>query len=196
MLDIAFIRHNVDSVRAAIKNKRCSLDLDELLAADVMRRETVAKVEKTRARKNEIASLISKASKDDRPKLIEDGKAVKAELESLEPALQESEARFAALMLQVPSLPRPEVPTGVGEEDNVEIRKVGTIRAFDFTPKDHVELMTGLKMVNTDKWEALFGLKQRQPEDELTGEDVIPGFRCLVGDFFKPLDLLAKPPAV
>jgi seryl-tRNA synthetase len=53
-------------------------------------------------------------------------------------------------MLRVPSVPRPEVPVGRGEEDNVEIRRVGTIRQFDFTPRDHVELMTMHGFVNWD----------------------------------------------
>lgn len=150
MLDIAFIRQNADTVRAAIANKRVDLDLDELLAADKERRETLAKLEQKRARKNEIAQLIPKASKDDRPKLIEEGKTVKADLEQLEPLLGDVQKRFDALMLRVPSIPRPEVPIGAGEEDNVEVRKVGTPRAFDFTPKDHVALMTSLGLVNWD----------------------------------------------
>ena len=64
MLDIAFIRQNVDVVRAAIKNKRVDLDLDTLLVADAERRETLARIEKKRARKNEIAQLIPKATKE------------------------------------------------------------------------------------------------------------------------------------
>ncbi|MBX3214803.1 MAG: serine--tRNA ligase [Labilithrix sp.] len=150
MLDIAFIRQNADVVRAAITNKRVELDLDALLAADKERRETIAKIELKRARKNEIAQLIPKASKDDRPKLIEEGKSVKTELEALEPALTLAQKTFDDLMLRVPSVPRPEVPIGKGEEDNVEIRKVGTPKKFDFPARDHVQLMTLHQMVD---WE-------------------------------------------
>ncbi len=150
MLDIAFIRQNADAVRAAITNKRIELDLDTLLAADKDRRETIAKIEARRARKNEIAQLIPKASKEDRPKLIEEGKSVKTELEQLEPSLTLAQKTFDDLMLRVPSLPRPEVPVGKGEEDNVEIRKVGTLPKFDFPPRDHVQLMTLHKMVDWD----------------------------------------------
>ncbi len=150
MLDIAFIRQNADAVRAAIKNKRVDLDLDLLLTTDKERRTLLGELEQKRARKNEIAQLISKASKEDRPTLIEEGKAVKVALEQREPAMTEVQKRFDELMLKVPSLPRPEVPIGVGEEDNVEIRKVGTVRTFDFKAKDHVELMTLHGMVN---WE-------------------------------------------
>src|SRR5205823_4913496 len=109
MLDIAFIRQNADVVRAAIANKRVDVDLDALLGADKERRETIAKLEQRRARKNEIAQLIPKASKEDRPKLIEEGKSVKSELEQLEPGLAAVQARFDDLMLRVPSIPRPEV---------------------------------------------------------------------------------------
>ncbi|MDB4937248.1 MAG: Seryl-tRNA synthetase [Labilithrix sp.] len=150
MLDIAFLRQNADAVRAAIKNKRVDLDLDALLSVDKERREALLEIEKKRARKNEIAQLIPKATKEERPTLIEEGKAVKVALEQLEPTMAETQKRFEDLMLRVPSLPRPEVPIGAGEEDNVEIRKVGTPPAFDFKAKDHVELMTLHGMVNWD----------------------------------------------
>lgn len=150
MLDIAFIRNNVDIVRAAITNKRCEVDLDALLTADRERRDAISKLEAKRARKNEVAALIPKASKEERPKLIEEGKSVKTELEELEAALKPIEIRFNDLMLRVPSIPRPEVPVGKGEEDNVEVRKVGEKPSFSFPARDHVQLMTLHKMVD---WE-------------------------------------------
>jgi seryl-tRNA synthetase len=150
MLDIQYIRQNADAVRAAIANKGFDLDLDELLAADKERRETTTVLEQKRARKNELSALIPKASKDDRPKLVEEAKQVRTDIERLEPKLAQVQARFQDLMLRVPSVPRPEVPVGKGEQDNVEIRRVGEPRKFDFTPKDHVELMTALRMVEWD----------------------------------------------
>ncbi len=71
-------------------------------------------------------------------------------IEQLEPKLAEIQKRYQDLMLRVPSVPRPEVPIGKGEEDNVEIRRVGEPRKFDFTPKDHLELMTNLGLVEFD----------------------------------------------
>jgi seryl-tRNA synthetase len=150
MLDIQFIRQNADQVRAAITNKRLELDLDELLAADRERREATTTLEQKRARKNELSAQIPKASKDDRPGLVDEAKQIRTDIEQLEPALADVQRRFQDLMLRVPSLPRPEVPIGKGEEDNVEVRKVGTPRKFDFQPKDHVELMTGLGFVEWD----------------------------------------------
>ncbi|WP_394832468.1 serine--tRNA ligase [Pendulispora rubella] len=150
MLDIAFIRQNADLVRAAIRNKRFDLDLDELLSADKRRREVITLLDEKRARKNQVAALIPKASKEERPKLIEEGKEVKGAIEKLEPELAEITRVYDDLMLRIPSVPRPEVPVGAGEEDNVEIRKVGTPRTFDFEPKDHLDLMQSLGMVNFD----------------------------------------------
>jgi len=150
VLDIQYIRQNADQVRAAIKNKGFTLDLEELFAADRERRETTTLLEQKRARKNELSASIPKASKDERPKLVDEAKQIRADIEQLEPRAGEVQRRFQDLMLRVPSVPRPEVPIGKGEADNVEVRRVGTPRVFDFTPKDHVELMALLHMVEWD----------------------------------------------
>lgn len=150
MLDIQYIRQNADAVRGAIKNKGFDLDLDELLGADRERRESTAALEQKRARRNELSALIPKASKEERPKLVEEAKQVRTDIEQLEPRLAEVQRRYQDLMLRVPSVPRPEVPVGKGEEHNVEIRKVGTPKKFEFQPKDHVELMSGLGLVEWD----------------------------------------------
>jgi seryl-tRNA synthetase len=150
MLDITFIRQNADVVRAAVANKRLSLDVSALLEADRVRREHVARLDERRARKNALSAAIPKAPAAERAALVEEAKLVRAEIEKLEPELLEANKTFDDLMLRVPSIPRPEVPIGKGEEDNVEIRKVGTPRAFDFTPKDHIELMSSLGLVNWD----------------------------------------------
>jgi seryl-tRNA synthetase len=150
MLDIQFIRSCADKVRAAIRNKGLDLDLDDLLAADKQRRETTTLLEHKRARKNELSSLIPKAKKEERPELVDEAKQIRADIEALEPTLAELQRVYNDLMLRVPSVPRPEVPVGKGEEDNVEVRRVGQPRRFDFPPKDHVELMTSLGLVDWD----------------------------------------------
>jgi seryl-tRNA synthetase len=147
MLDIQFIRQNPDVVRAAIANKGFDLDLNELLAADKERRETTTALEQKRARRNELTAAIPKATKELKPQLLDEAKQIRGAIEELEPKLAEVQRRLQDLMLRVPSIPRPEVPIGKGEEDNVEVRRVGTPRAFDFKPLDHIELMTRLGMV-------------------------------------------------
>ncbi len=150
MLDIQFIRSHADEVRAAIANKGIDVNLDELLAADRLRRETTTSLEQRRARKNELSALIPKAAKDDRPALVAEAKTVRDEIDTLEPRLADIQRSFQDLMLRVPSIPRPEVPIGKGEADNVEIKRVGNLPRFDFEPKDHVAMMTSLGLVD---WE-------------------------------------------
>src|ERR1700689_5048247 len=81
MLDIQFIRSQPDLVRGAIKNKGFDLDLDALLAIDKQRRETMTLLEQRRARKNELSSVIPKAGKDERPKLVEEAKQIRTDIE-------------------------------------------------------------------------------------------------------------------
>jgi seryl-tRNA synthetase len=150
MLDIQFIRQNPSLVRDAIRNKGFDLDLDLLLAADKERREITTLLEQRRARKNELSALIPKAAKDDRPRLVDEAKQVRGEVEALEPRLADVQRRFGDLMIRVPSVPRPEVPVGRGEADNVEVRRVGELRKFDFAPRDHVDLMSALGLVEWD----------------------------------------------
>ncbi len=150
MLDIQYIRQNADQVRAAIKNKGFDLDLEQLFLADRDRREATTLLEQKRARKNELSAAIPKASKEERQKLVDEAKQIRTEIEQLEPRLGEIQRLYQDLMLRVPSIPRPEVPVGKGEEDNVEVRRVGEPRKFDFVARDHVELMASLGMVEWD----------------------------------------------
>jgi seryl-tRNA synthetase len=150
LLDIQFIRDHADEVRAAIANKGLGLDLDHLLDADRERRDATRELERQRARKNELSAIIPKASKDDRPSLVDEARLVRATIEELEPRLNDIQRRFVDLMLLVPSVPRPEVPVGKGEENNVELSRVGSPPRFDFAPKDHVALLDSLGLVEWD----------------------------------------------
>ncbi len=150
MLDIQFIRSCADQVRAAIRGKGLDFNLDDLLAVDKQRRESTTLLEQRRARKNELSTTIPKASKEERPKLVEEAKQVRADIEELEAKVAEIQGTYHELMLRVPSVPRPEVPVGKGEVDNVEVKRVGEPTHFDFPPKDHVELMTSLGLVDWD----------------------------------------------
>ena len=105
MLDIQFIRQNADAGPRRHQEQGLDLDLDELLAADKERRETTTALEQKRARKNELSALIPKASKDERPKLVDEAKQVRADIEQLEPRLAEVQRRFQDLMLRVPERP-------------------------------------------------------------------------------------------
>ena len=141
MLDLKYIRENPEAVRHAIKVKRVDLNLDLLLEHDQAVLELKKTVEVKQAERNANAKLVPKASPDERPALIQKGKDLGEALKQLEPELREAEEVLRGFLLRVPQVPLSEVPIGVSDEDNVERYTVGSPRAFDFTPLDHVALL-------------------------------------------------------
>jgi len=150
MLDIKYIKENINIIKQAATNKFMPVDIDRLLALDISLREIITKTEALRAERNRISKLIP-ACKDaeEKIKLTEQVKAGKNEISELEASMNGIKAEFDDLMLRVPSVPMPEVPLGKGEEDNVEIRRVGEVKDFGFTPKDHIELCEMHDMLDT-----------------------------------------------
>ena len=148
MLDISFIRNNVELVKQGILKKKMQMDVDELLDLDVQLRKTKSEVEELRAERNRLSKEIASARGEDRERMIERVKVLKDTLSNLEPELRRMEARFDTLMLLVPNPPLPEVPEGDSDEDNVEVRRFGAPPQFAFQPKDHLELAEALDIVD------------------------------------------------
>ena len=141
MQDIRFIRENPETVRKAIADKFVSLDLDAVLAADRAVLELRQQVETLQAERNANAKLVPKASAEERPALIEKGKALGAQLAELEPQLREQEEALRSLLLRVPNVPHGSAPVGPSDDDNVELRREGQLPTFNFQPLDHVDLL-------------------------------------------------------
>lgn len=150
MLDIKFIRENVELVKKAARDKRFDVDVDRLVNLDERRRELMTESERVRARRNTVAGEIPKASSEERPALIEEGKQLKEKVQSLEDELASVLAEYESLLLMVPNVPLPEVPVGEGEEDNEVLRHVGEPRTFDFKPRDHEELGSLLGIIDKE----------------------------------------------
>ncbi len=148
MLDIKYIRENVEAVKQAAKNKRFDVDIDRLVRLDVERRDLMTQAERARARRNEVAAAIPKATADERAPLIDEGRELKDLVTAVEARLAEIKDDYDHLLLMVPNVPLDEVPVGVGEEDNVELRKWGTPREFDFEPRDHEALGEHLGIID------------------------------------------------
>lgn len=148
MLDIAFIRNNPEFVKEGIRKKRMKMDLDELLTLDEELRKIKAEVEALRADRNRMSKEVPRLKDAEKDKAVEQVKAIRDSLTSLEPKLRDTEIRFEQLMLLVPNPPLPEVPEGESDDDNVEIRRFGEPKQFDFTPKDHLELAESLDIVD------------------------------------------------
>ena len=137
MLDINYIRENLEKVKKSVEARKLQVDLDKLLKLDDQRRELINKVDKQRAERNEAA----------KKKDIETGKKIKGELDSLEKNLTEIEEQWQDLMYQVPNVPVEGVPEGDALSHKI-LRQEGQPARFDFTPKDHVELGEALNIID------------------------------------------------
>ncbi len=152
MLDIKYIRENLESVRNAAKIKRVNVDLDQLIAIDDQRREKLQKVEAIRADKNKSSSEIPKLQGAEKQALLDKMKAYSEEEKQLDEDLKAIETEFTQLMLRVPAVPSSEAPIGKDDTENVELYKVGTPKTFEgFIPKDHVTLGEELGMIDVER---------------------------------------------
>lgn len=141
MLDIKFIRENAEAVKEAVKVKNEGLDVDALLALDQELTKLKTEAQELQTERNSHSKKIPKATPEERPKLIEEGKAIGAKLDALKPKLADKEEELKSLMYLVPSIPSPDAPIGASEEDNVEVKLHGEKPNFSFKPLDHVELL-------------------------------------------------------
>jgi seryl-tRNA synthetase len=159
MLDIKFIRENKNLVEVAAKKKRIEFDIDKLIEIDDKRKTLLAKVEEKRAEQKVANNKIVKADSEEREIILKKMKVVKGDLESEEAKLKEVMQEWQTLMLRVPNVPDTSVPEGDGEEGNVVLKTWGKKPAFDFEPKDHIELMTELNMVDFERGTKVHGFR-------------------------------------
>lgn len=137
MLDINYIRANRQKVEDAIRNKAYEIDLDEILKLDDARKELSREIDALRQERNQVSAQM-KGGKPD-PKLIEQGKELKAKLAEKEPKLAEIEADFIAKLKQVPNVYEDDVPIGLSEDDNQVAEVCGEIPDIK-DPKNHYEI--------------------------------------------------------
>lgn len=160
MLDIKFIRENKDIIKAGAKKKHLDEEIDKLLDIDQKRLDLLSKVESLRAEQNKVSlSMGGTLSDSERAQLIEEMRLVKEELKEKEEELRQVMAEWQSLMLTVPNIPDISVPEGNSDEDNVEVKQWGEKPNFSFEPKDHIDLMTNLKMVDFDRGTKVHGFR-------------------------------------
>lgn len=160
MLDIRFIRENKDLIAAAANKKHTPFNVDELISLDDRRRNLMAAAESKRAEQNAANQSIAGAiSTDDRARMITAMRIVKAELERSEAELKEVMKAWQELMLRVPNIPDMSVPDGNSDADNVVVKSWGKKTIFDFEPKDHVEIMTKLGMLDLERGQKVHGFR-------------------------------------
>ena len=159
MIDIKLIRENPAAYKHTATVKQCNIDIDELLAVDEQLLQARRELQEVKTAQNAAGKEVASLPKDEKPAAI----ARLGELKSLAKKLSEQvdnlEPKFEELMLLVPQIPAPEAPVGKDESDNVEVRKVGEIREFDFEPRDHVALGELLDIIDIPRAVKLAGAR-------------------------------------
>ena len=142
MLDIQRLRNDLDTVVAALKKRNFDFDADQYSAIEAERKTVQTNTQELQAKRNATSKQIGIAKSKG-----EDASAIMAEVAGLGEQLKAEEAKLndiqitlQNMLLNVPNIPHESVPIGVSEDDNVEVRKVGTPRGFDFDIKDHTDV--------------------------------------------------------
>jgi seryl-tRNA synthetase len=159
MLDINFIREHSDIVKAGAKKKHIEVDIDALLKVDDERRELQQKVDDRRAEQNTLGEAIPNLEGGEREVKIAELKLLKDKLQEDEKKLKDVLVQWRDFMVQVPNVPDMSVPEGKEDSDNEEIRAWGEKPEFSFEPKNHIELMEKLGMIDLERGAKVSGFR-------------------------------------
>ena len=160
MLDYRFIKENLDAVKENIKHRNMSADADAVVELYDMRTALVTKRQELQQRRNEnAAAMKGKMDADARQTLIEEGKRIKDGISEVEKDLEEIEAKLEDAARKIPNMAHPDAPVGKLDTENLEVKKVGVPRKFDFEARDHVQLMEELDLIDFERGTKVSGPK-------------------------------------
>ena len=160
MLDIKFIRENKDIVQAGAKKKCVEIDIGKLIMLDDERLKVLKEIEDLRAEVNKVSNdIVRDQDPAHRIQLIEEMRVVKEDIKSKEEKLKGIMDEWQKVMLLVPNIPDMSVPEGNSDQENKEIKIWGDKPAFSFEPKDHIEIMTTLKMADFERGTKVHGFR-------------------------------------
>ncbi len=159
MIDIKLIRDNPDKYKKAAKDKKFDVDIDSLLEVDSALGDVKAKLQEITTQKNSIGKSIPKLADDQKQNALGKLTELKKQEAQLNEKVKELEPQFSELAQQVPQPADEDVPVGADDTENVEIRKEGRIREFDFEPKDHLLLALDLDIVDIERGVKLAGTR-------------------------------------
>ena len=160
MLDYKFIKDNLDAVKENIKNRNMTADADKVVELYDKRTALVTKQQDLQQQRNENAKAMKQKLDDEkRQELIQAGKKIKEDIAEVEKELSQIEIDLDTAARQIPNMIHPDAPIGKLDTENLEIKKVGTPRKFDFEPKDHVQLAEELDLLDFDRGTKVSGPK-------------------------------------
>jgi seryl-tRNA synthetase len=155
MLDARWVRENIDAVKQAMANRNATWDFDRFLALDEERRELISKVETRQARRNEaskeIGALMKAGQGEEAEARKDEVRRINDEIAEWDRHRDEVDAALREMLLTIPNVPDASVPVGPDETANVEIRRWGTPRRFDFEAKAHWDLGPALGIIDFER---------------------------------------------
>ena len=142
MIDIQLLRKDIDAVAARLAQRKFQLDVAAFNALEAERKAIQTRTEELQSKRNSLSKQIGilKGKGEDASAVMSEVAGIGDELKSSADQLEVVQARLSEFMLAIPNIPHESVPAGQDETGNVEVRKVGTPRQFDFEVKDHVDL--------------------------------------------------------
>ena len=155
MIDPAYVRDHLDEIRAAYKNRGLAVDaeLEQLATLETRRRRLIPEVEGLKREQNAAGDEVARAKRQgkDASGIFAANKARAQQIRQLEIQVDQVEQQRSALLMTLPNLPHASVPIGASADDNAEVRREGTPRAFDFDPKPHFELGPALGIIDFER---------------------------------------------
>ena len=153
MLDIKLIRDDPAGVERALATRGATISLAPVLEADTARRRLVTEAEELKAERNRASEAIGQARRrgEDAQAATARMREVSDRIKALDAQVKEADGRLEALLLEIPNVPHASVPVGASADDNVEVRRWGTPRAFAFAPKQHFEIVEALGILDFDR---------------------------------------------
>lgn len=154
MLDLKRIRQNFDDVAKNLANRGVKAEtLDQLKELDVKRRDLLVKSEELKAHRNVASTAIARAkrNKEDASEQIAEMQKVSSQIKNLDAQLAEVDQELNDIVVTLPNMPHADVPVGADEDDNVEVRRWGTPRKFDFDVKPHWDLGEDLDILDWER---------------------------------------------
>lgn len=161
MLDARFVRENIDIVKRSLENRNNRLSLDEFLNFEEKRRALLRQSEELRNKRNIVSEEIGKLriQKQDASSLIQEMKLVSDRIKELDEQLKILEENAGEFLLNVPNIPDESVPVGKDETENIELRKWGEPRRFDFEPLNHWDIGAMLDIIDFERASKIAGAR-------------------------------------
>jgi seryl-tRNA synthetase len=161
MLDAAFIRDNVEAVKANCKNRQAPhAEVDRVVVLEERRRKLIAETQAYEERSNQNSKLIGPEKDPARKEELKaEGKRLREQKAVMQAEVKQVQVDLHAALLTIPNMTHPDAPIGATPADNKVLRKWGEPRKFDFAPKDHVALAEALDLVDFEAGAAVTGQK-------------------------------------